>query len=220
MCSYCISESRRRAATGSHPSRGGCRTCCSGSSRYAIGFRLGNVSIRHARKVVWGEWWWEEGARVEVSRRGIHTEFKGLAFLEDLDCYERMKRDSRGGWSYLSASLARIYDLVLDRRLWVGPGTLHDVLAMYVSVKEQWWRAARVLPRGCRRACAGAEGTIRRRAASWTSWFRRSSGRSQKFAPRYQVRERSRVKRRKSKVNSRKERRCTGERLLCATRAS
>jgi hypothetical protein len=127
------------------------------------------------------------------SRRGIHTEFKGLAFLEDLDCYERMKRDSRGGWSYLSASLARIYDLVLDRRLWVGPGTLHDVLAMYVSVKEQWWRAARVLPRGCRRACAGAEGTIRRRAASWTSWFRRSSGRSQKFAPRYQARERSRV---------------------------
>jgi hypothetical protein len=110
------------------------------------------------------------------SRRGIHTEFKGLAFLEDL-----------------SASLARIYDLVLDRRLWVGPGTLHDVLAMYVSVKEQWWRAARVLPRGCRRACAGAEGTIRRRAASWTSWFRRSSGRSQKFAPRYQARERSRV---------------------------
>jgi len=193
MCSYCISESRRRAATGSHPSRGGCRTCCSGSSRYAIGFRLGNVSIRHARKVVWGEWWWEEGARVEVSQRGIHTEFKGLAFLEDLDCYERMKRDSRGGWSYLSASLARIYDLVLDRRLWVGPGTLHGVLAMYVSVKEQWWRAARVLPRGCRRACAGAEGTIRRRAASWTSWFRRSSGRSQKFAPRYQARERSRV---------------------------
>lgn len=122
----------------------------------------------------------EEGAaRVAaeaVDMPSVSGEFKGLAFLEDL-----------------SASLARIYDLVLDWRLWVGPGTLHGVLAMYVSVKQQWWRAARVLPRGCRRACAGAEGTIRRRVASWTSWFRRSSGRSQKFAPRYQARERSRV---------------------------
>ena len=43
MCSYCISESRRRAATGSHPSRGGCRTCCSGSSRCAIGCQLWRV---------------------------------------------------------------------------------------------------------------------------------------------------------------------------------
>lgn len=140
---------------------------------------------------------WAVGGRRDGSRSGgsagKHTELEGLAFLEDLDCYEWMKRDSRGGWSYLSASLARIYDLVLDWRLWVGPGTLHGVLAMYVSVKQQWWRAARVLPRGCRRACAGAEGTIRRRVASWTSWFRRSSGRSQKFAPRYQARERSRV---------------------------
>jgi hypothetical protein len=63
----------------------------------------------------------------------MHTEFKGLAFFEDLDCYERLKRASCGGCPYLSASLARIYDLVLDRRLWVGPGTLHDALEIRVG---------------------------------------------------------------------------------------
>lgn len=68
-----------------------------------------------------------------ASQWGTHTEFKGLAFLEDLDSYERLKRDLCGGCSYLSASLARIYDLVLDRRLWVGPGTLHGGLEICVG---------------------------------------------------------------------------------------
>jgi hypothetical protein len=62
----------------------------------------------------------EEGAaRVAaeaVDMPSVSGEFKGLAFFEDL-----------------SASLARIYDLVLDRRLWVGPGTLHDALEIRVG---------------------------------------------------------------------------------------
>jgi hypothetical protein len=65
----------------------------------------------------------EEGAaRVAaeaVDMPSVSGEFKGLAFLEDL-----------------SASLARIYDLVLDRRLWIGPGALHGVvLEIRVSVR-------------------------------------------------------------------------------------
>jgi hypothetical protein len=71
-----------------------------------------------------------------VARRGTHTEFKGLAFLEDLDGYERLCRacfDSSG--SYLSASLARIYDLVIERRLWIGARALHGGLELRVSVK-------------------------------------------------------------------------------------
>jgi hypothetical protein len=62
----------------------------------------------------------EEGAaRVAaeaVDMPSVSGEFKGLAFLEDL-----------------SASLARIYNLVLDRRLWVGPGTLHGGLEICVG---------------------------------------------------------------------------------------
>jgi hypothetical protein len=44
-CSCCISGSRRREVGGLHPSRAGCRTCCSGSSRCAIGCRLLSVSV-------------------------------------------------------------------------------------------------------------------------------------------------------------------------------
>ena len=82
------------------------------------------------------------GGRRDGSRSGgsagKHTELEGLAFLEDLDCYERLQRgscDSSG--SYLSASLARIHDLVVDRRLWVAGRALHGGLEICVSVKEQ-----------------------------------------------------------------------------------
>jgi hypothetical protein len=51
----------------------------SGSSRCAIGFQLTNVSM-----LLVGASWVEEGARVAVSRWGMHTEFEGLSFLEDL----------------------------------------------------------------------------------------------------------------------------------------
>jgi hypothetical protein len=51
----------------------------SGSSRCAIGFQLANVSM-----LLVGPSWVEEGAMVAVSHWGMHTEFEGLSFLEDL----------------------------------------------------------------------------------------------------------------------------------------
>jgi len=66
----------------------------------------------------------EEGAaRVAaeaVDVPSVPGELEGLAFLEDL-----------------SASLARIHDLVVDRRLWVAGRALHGGLEICVSVKQQ-----------------------------------------------------------------------------------
>ena len=79
-----------------------------------------------------------EGVGGSGGSAGKHTELEGLAFLEDLDCYERMQAGSSGSsGSYLSASLARIHDLVVERRLWVAGRALHGGLETGVSVKQQ-----------------------------------------------------------------------------------
>jgi len=140
-----------------------------------------------------GRWLaWAVGGRRDgscgVGSAGKHTELEGLAFLEDLDCYERLQAGSCGSsGSYLSASLARIHDLVVDRRLWIAGRALHGGLEICVSVKqqEQCWRAARGRACSRRRSRVVLGGTI----GSWQGvgvFSGSSSGRSPKLlAPDY-----------------------------------
>jgi hypothetical protein len=70
----------------------------------------------------------------------MHTEFESLALLKNLDTAgsafaERLVGDG----SYLTAPLARIYDVVLvQRRLWVGPRRLHcpSIQGSVISCRE------------------------------------------------------------------------------------
>jgi hypothetical protein len=55
--------------------------CCSGSSQYAIGCQLLACQCYSRNMAGWSG----ASARGSMSHGGMHTQLKGLAFLEDLE---------------------------------------------------------------------------------------------------------------------------------------
>jgi hypothetical protein len=140
MCSCCISASRRRAAGGSHPSRAGCRRCCSGSSRCAIGSQLVNVSVA-SDDVDVVEHGGRAGARHAVSARNAYRVQR--PFLPRGSGLLLATADTRC-WptTYLPAPLARIDDIVLvGWRLGVRSWRVHGASGHSVGVGV--WRRRR-----------------------------------------------------------------------------
>lgn len=86
--------------------------------------------------------WQAQGREDAVSQWEMHTQLKCLSFLEDLGV-QLATTGGRGlGVSYLSASLARIYDIVLVQRgLWVGSWRLHAASESYVRAWQASWQA-------------------------------------------------------------------------------
>lgn len=145
MCSCCRLAIRLPAAAGWRPSRAVCRTCCNGSSRYAICCPLCRVSQWTVRAAVR----WYGGGRHECPCACVSKTYRAQRPClprESGAIVSKSTSSSSGACSdctHLSTPLARIDDIILvavlvEERLRVAARRVHGGQARCVRARARY----------------------------------------------------------------------------------